>query len=247
MKAPLFIKNNLYMAILLAAAFIATLFFTFEPLFSATLSARTLPSQTIAAVLPTQEPMPQDILSDASRAFSDSGANVPQQQLLSEFPIESASIIAQQSDKKSSSISVTVNSPLNEVMPKIRFLLAKQKPTETKTILPDGSYMIEIVIDPGLMNAKQTNTAGSDVWTISQTNPQFIIKEIGSKTMISVGNQQVVDNHGFAELKSCELSTRNNIVFSISSTRHSVIPALFNSFLAYFKYYSCFQSFSTIK
>jgi len=57
---------------------------------------------------------------------------------------------------------------------KIRQFLSRLTPFDIKTILPDGTFMTETVIDPALIKV----AAGDNIWTFSQTNPQIVVQKM---------------------------------------------------------------------
>jgi hypothetical protein len=246
MKLPQFIKHNLFMTITLAATLLATLVLTFEPLVSAIVTTQKLPPQTILSISAPGRGNGTDIFADTAAAFAELGLKLPDQALLDSLPIEAASIATATAAKLPYAPSFEVSLAPKEAIAKISSLLARQNPSELQTALPDGTFMTEIVIDPSLVKISQVKEDQKEAWTFTQANPQMVLQKNGLKSLILLGNPQSGDNHGFGELKSCRITASGNAVLALGSQRFALLPATINSLLAYFRHYSCFQSFSTM-
>ena len=239
MKPPQFIKDNLFMTISLAAAVAATLFFTFEPLVSATLTTQARPGRTILAISSLNKTAQQNILVDTVNILKSRSLILPYQTIFSEIPIRASSVALAPKDKTDYTFTFVANVSPETALKSIRMALAKQNPSEIITILPDGTAMTEVVIDPSLIQVKDL--------AFTQTYPPIIIGKNGLNSSISIGNSPPVHNHSFGKIESCQKTVNNNLILSTGSARFTLAAALFKNLLAYFRYFSCFQLFSTIK
>jgi hypothetical protein len=127
----------------------------------------------------------------------------------------------------------------------IRRFLSKLTPFEIKTIMPDQTSMIETVIDPSLIEVKTDDAEKPSTWTFTQTNPQLVIRKNGLNSSIYINYPQVVNSHGFETITDCSVGVNGIKTVSFDITRKPLVSSLYSSFSAYFKRYSCFQSFST--
>jgi len=240
-------KEALVTAVIAAFFVLVALVFTFEPLVTVVLSTRVMPTATTASMTVASSRQPKADFFDALMAI------VPRTQGWA----DNVSLLNKIKDlvlsQKILSATIQTNSAVLEdliapeqLISDIRRFLSKLTPFEIKTILPDQSSMIETVIDPGLVEVKTDHSANPTVWTFTQTNPPLVIRKNGSNSTISINYPQDVNNHGFESLTSCSVGSTGIKTVTFNTRRESLIKGLYSSFLAYFKHYSCFQSFSTL-
>jgi hypothetical protein len=141
---------------------------------------------------------------------------------------------------------INANTPAVSIIAEIKRYLAKLTPFEIKTLLPDKTAMIEIVIDPALIKTNETQDNGQRSWVFEQTNPHIVIQEIGQNSVVILSNQQPVETHGLLGVKSCSLTGNGTKTIAYGNDRQTLTKAVVSSFSAYFRDFSCFQSFSTL-
>jgi len=238
-------KEALIMAGVAAFFVLAALTFTFEPLVAVILKTRTMPAGTtvyLTAASTSKHPDFFDGVMKTMPPSRDRAMNIELlnkiQSLIFGFNITSVAVQSQ------SVIIKAANHP-EQIVADIRRFLSKLTPFEIKTILPDQTSMIETVIDPGLIKIETDRANETTTWTFAQTNPQLTIKKNGSNSEIFLNYPQVVDNHGFEAPIRCIIAANGIKTVSYGAIEQTLVSAFIKGFLAYFRDYTCFQSFST--
>jgi len=239
-------KEAWVMAGVAAFFVLVTVIFTFEPLVSVILSTRTMPAATAASMTVAPALHPKADFFDALMAtVPPSHGWAGNVALLNKIKnlVLSQKIISASTQTNSAVLEDSI-AP-EQLVSDIRRFLSKLTPFEIKTILPDQTSMIETVIDPGLIETKTDNAKNPTLWTFTQTNPQLVIKKSGSNSLIFINYPQVVNSHGFESIIGCAVGTTGIKTVTFDIMRKPLISSMYSSFSAYFKHYSCFQSFST--
>lgn len=239
-------KEAWVMAGVAAFFVLVTFIFTFEPLVTVILSTRTMPTATTALMTVAPALHPKADFFDALMAtVPPSHGWAGNVALLNKIKnlVFSQKIISARTQTNSAVLEDSI-AP-EQLVSDIRRFLSKLTPFEIKTILPDQTSMIETVIDPGLIDIKTDNVKNPTLWTFTQTNPQLVIKKSGSNSLIFINYPQVVNSHGFESITGCAVETTGVKTLTFDITRKPLISSIYSSFSAYFKHYSCFQSFST--
>jgi hypothetical protein len=228
---------------------LVALAFTLEPLVTIILSTRALPAGTTVTLKIPEKTAPNEVIGEITNLIKDFGFKEPNQNIMTKvsalaasLPIQGTIALASSSKGLPYSLVIETASKPEDIITAIRQLVARLTPSELITILPDNTTMIEIVIDPGMVTV--TNQNGQ--WLFAKLNPQINIQEKPLGSAILINNPQVVEIHGFEAPLSCRLTQTKIREVTYNSQRQALLPAIFNGFLAYFRHYSCFQSFSTL-
>jgi len=227
-------KEAWVMAGVAAFFVLVTLGFTLEPLVAVILVNRTIPLATTSLLVVSPNAKSADIVAAVGKKTVQSELMDKADDLLGRLGVRSVAIQA-------TSFAIATKASPEGAVAKIRRFLSQLTPFDIKTILPDGTFMTETVIDPALVKI----TTGKDIWTFTQTNPQIVVQKNGLKSNILVNNPQVGDIHGFESPIGCKKTAPGIKTLTFEPKRQALIPSIFTSFLAYFRDYSCFQSFST--
>jgi RNA-binding protein YhbY len=223
------------MAVVAAFFVLMTFGFTIEPLITVILINRTIPLGTASLLVISPTAKNADIVVAVGKQAVQTELLDKANDLLTELKVKEVAIQA-------TSFELTTGSPAKVTVTDIRHFLSRLTPFDIKTILPDGTFMTETVIDPALIQVTNKN----DIWTFTQTNPQVVVQKNGLTSDILVNYPLVGDIHGFESLIGCKNTVPGIKTLSFRTIRQGFVPAIFTSFLAYFKDYSCFQSFSTL-
>jgi len=231
-----------------AAFFVlVALVFTFEPLVTVILSTRTMPTATTASmtVAPALHPK-ADFFGALMATVPPSHGWAGNVALLNKIKsmVLGQKIVSSTTQTNSAVLEDAIQP--EQLVGVIRQFLSKLTPFEIKTILPDQTSMIETVIDPSLIVVKTDNSQKPSVWTFTQTSPQLVIKKSGSNSLIYINYPQVVNSHGLESITGCSVRTTGIKTVTFDTMRQPLISSIFSSFSAYFRDYSCFQSFSTL-
>jgi hypothetical protein len=232
-------KKEALVTAVIAAFFVLVAFvFTIEPLVSIILANRTIPLKTTSLLVVSSGAKTSDILAAVGKQDLKSELFAKTNDFLEKLSIQSIAV-------QDRSFAISTARPSEQVTTNLRKYLSRLSPTDIKTLLPDGTFMTETVIDPILIKVKTGKTGVYKTWTFTQTNPQVVIQENGLNSDILINNPQVGDIHGFESPATCSSNTNKIRTIGFNTTRKPLISAFLTSFLAYFKHYSCFQSFST--
>ena len=239
-------KEAWVMAGVAAFFVLVTLGFTVEPLVSVILRSRVMPSETreYLTVAPAIQPKGDflDAITKTIPPTHDWAGNV---ELLNKVKDLVFGLNITSATVQNNSVAIEAADAPEGVVTNIRRFLSKLTPFEVETVMPDQTSMTELVIDPGLIQVETDFAMKPTVWTFTQTNPQFVIRKNGLNSSIFINYPQVVDSHGFETPVGCAVAANGIKTITYDSTRETLLSAIFKSFLAYFKHYSCFQSFST--
>jgi hypothetical protein len=239
-------KEAWVMAVAAAFFVLVALVFTFEPLVTVVLSTRTMPSMTTASMTVAPALHPKADFFDALMATVPPShgwaGNVALLNKIKDLVLSQKILSA--STQTNSAVLDDAIQP-ERLVTDLRRFLSKLTPFEIKTILPDQTGMIERVIDPSLIEVKTDSSQKPSVWTFTQTNPQLVIRKNGSNSSIYINYPQVVNSHGFGSIIDCAVGTTGIKTVTFDTMRKPLLSSLYSSFSAYFKHYSCFQSFST--
>ena len=227
-------KEAWVMAGVAAFFVLVTLGFTLEPLVTVILAYRTIPLETTSLLVVSSNAKSADIVAAVGKKTVQSELMDKADDLLGRLGVRSVAIQA-------TSFAIATKASPEGAVAKIRRFLSQLTPFDIKTILPDGTFMTETVIDPALIKV----AAGDNIWTFSQTNPQIVVQKNGSKSNILVNNPQVGDIHGFESPIGCKITAPEIKTLTYEPKRKALVSTILTSFLAYFRDYSCFQSFST--
>ena len=227
-------KEAVVMAVIAAFFVLVTLGFTIEPLVAVILTNRTIPLGTTTLLVVSPDAKSADIVAAVGKKTVQSELLNKTGDLLGGLDVRSVAIQA-------TSFEIATKDPPGAAVEKIRQFLSRLTPFDIKTILPDGTFMTETVIDPALIKV----ATGKDIWTFTQTNPQVVVRKNGLNSNILVGNPQPGDIHGFESPIGCKKTAPGIKILTFKPLRQTLISSIFTSFLAYFNDYSCFQSFST--
>ena len=240
-------KKEAWVTAVVAAFFVlAVLVFTFEPLVTVVLSTKSLPNETTDSmtVAPALHPK-ADFFGALMASVPPTHGWVNNVALMNKIKdlVLSEKIVSATMQTNSASL-VAAKEP-KQLISDIRRFLSKLTPFEIKTILPDQTSMIETVIDPSLITVKTDNVQNPRIWTFTQTNPQLVIRKNGSSSTIYINYPQVVNSRGYSSVSGCSVGATGIKTVTLNVTQKSLISSIYSSFSAYFKHYSCFQSFST--
>jgi len=239
-------KEAWIMAGVAAFFVLVALAFTFEPLVTIILSTRTMPSETKDYLTPAlagnlKADFFDGVMSTVppTHAWAENAAFLNKiKSLVLGLNITSATV-------QTNSVVIDAANDPDQVTNDIRRFLSKLTPFEIKTILPDQTSMIETVIDPGMIEIKTNDAKNATIWTFTQTNPQLVVKKSGLNSIIYINYPQAVDSHGFESPSGCYVAGNGIKTVTFEPMRRTLISSILSSFSAYFRHYSCFQSFST--
>jgi hypothetical protein len=240
-------KEAWVMAGLAAFFVLVTLGFTLEPLISVILRSRSLPSETkeYLIVAPALQPK-GDFFDGIMKNVPPSHGWAGNVDLLTKVKGLVFGLNITAATVQNNSVAIEAANDPTQVVTDIRRFLSKLTPFEIQTVMPDQTTMTETVIDPSLIAITTDLAIKPTVWTFTQTNPQLVIKKNGSNSSILINYPQVVDTHGFESPTGCSVSGNGIKTVTYNFERQTLLSAVFNGFSAYFRDYSCFQSFSTL-
>lgn len=219
----------------IAAFFVLVTFgFTIEPLVSFILRNRNTPLDTTSLLVVGPTAKSADIVAAVGKTTVQSELLNKADNLLNKLGVRSITL-------QPTSFAITTGSGAEAAVSDIRRFLSQLTPFDIKTILPDGTFMMETVIDPALIKVANNR----DIWTFTQTNPQVVVQKNGLISNILVNNPQVGDIHDFESPIECKDTAKGIKTIHYDPTRKTLISSIFTSFSAYLRDYSCFQSFST--
>jgi hypothetical protein len=240
-------KEAWVMAVVAAFFVLVALVFTFEPLITVILSTRTMPAATTASMTIAPALHPKADFFDALMATVPPShgwaGNVALLNKIKSLVLSQKIVSA--TTQTNSAVLEDIAQP-EQLATNIRRFLSKLTPFEIKTILPDQTSMIETVIDPSLIVVKTDSSQKPSIWTFAQTSPQLVIKKNGQNSSIFINYPQVVYIHGFESITGCSVGSTGIKTIAFNTVRKALISSMFSSFSAYFRDYSCFQSFSTL-
>jgi hypothetical protein len=224
-------------------AVLLTAVFSFEPLITLVLATKNLPQTTSASLFKTSrgsgETLVNEILNQIPETNKDLVSIAESLDALGAKNSYYSAII------QPKSLIISTTQDIQPLVGAFRRYLAKKTPFAIKTVLPDSTTMTEIVIDPSLVPVETKADSINGSWTFTQTNPQLTLANIGSNKSIIFNNPQVVYNLRYKSLNSCSETGSGIKVLTYQNSDEMLSTAIINSFLAYLKDYSCFQSFST--
>jgi hypothetical protein len=235
-------NEALVFAVITAFFALVTIFFSLQPLYFAVKQTKNITPDSQKTVFSFSENTAEEniitllpYLDDKERAMAQKTAELLDAMHIKVFAIETGL----------NGIAIKTTSNTNQLADSFKRILASQNPKETKTRLPDGTYMIEIVIDPAAQSSVSPNINKTVDYYFNKTSPNLILINNTEYTTIFIGRAVKSENNNFNRLTSCKRPNSGITVIYLDNIEKTLFSAIKSSFLAYLRDFSCFQSFST--